>query len=140
MPKGYQKVNVTKIQVKVCTFRGCCCLVARSHLTLCDPSDLGLPGSSVHGISQARILEEVAISFSRESSRPKNETHVSCTAAEFFTAEPPGKPQKAASSSLFQPLKKHNMKSESLYFLLHSSSKERSVTVDYNFSCILPST
>ena len=94
------------------------------------PVTVGLPGSSVHGISQARILEEVAISFSRESSRPKDETHVSCTAAEFFTTEPPGKPQKAASSSLFQPLKKHNMKSESLYFLLHSSSKEQSGTVD----------
>ena len=44
------------------------CSVARSCLTLCDPRDCSLPGSSVHGILQARILECVAISFSRESS------------------------------------------------------------------------
>ena len=42
----------------------CCCLVARSCLTLWDPMDCSLPGSSVRGISQARILEWVAISFS----------------------------------------------------------------------------
>ena len=46
----------------------CCCLVAQSYLTLCDPMDCGLPGSSVRDISQARILEWVAISFSRGSS------------------------------------------------------------------------
>ena len=44
----------------------CCCLVAKSCLTLCDPMDCSLPSSSVHGILQARILEWVAISFSRE--------------------------------------------------------------------------
>ena len=44
-------------------------LVAQSSLTLCDPMDCSLPGSSVHAISQARILEWVAISFPRESSR-----------------------------------------------------------------------
>ena len=38
-----------------------------SYLTLCDPVDCGLPGSSVHGILQARILEWVAISSSKES-------------------------------------------------------------------------
>ena len=41
-------------------------LVAQSCLTLCDPMDCSLPGSSVHGISQARILKWVAISFSRD--------------------------------------------------------------------------
>ena len=47
-----------------------CVLLAMSCLTLCDPMDIdcGLPVSSVHGISQARILEWVAISFSRGSS------------------------------------------------------------------------
>ena len=44
----------------------------------CDPMDCSPPGSSVHGISQARILEWVAISFSRGSFRPRNGTHVSC--------------------------------------------------------------
>ena len=45
-----------------------CCLVATSSLTLCDPVDCSPPASSVHGISQARILEWAAISFSRLSS------------------------------------------------------------------------
>ena len=44
------------------------CSVAQSCLTLCDPMDYSLPGSSVHGISQARILEWVTISSSRRSS------------------------------------------------------------------------
>ena len=41
-----------------------CVLVTQSYLTLCDPMDCSLPGSSVHGIFQARILEWLAISFS----------------------------------------------------------------------------
>ena len=45
----------------------CCCLVAKSCLTLCDSMDYSSPGSSVHGISQARILERVAIAFSRNA-------------------------------------------------------------------------
>ena len=43
----------------------------------CDPMDCSLPGSSVHGILQARVLEGVAISFSRESSQAKDQTQVS---------------------------------------------------------------
>ena len=43
------------------------CMRAQSYLTLCDPMDCSLPGSSVHGIIQARILKWVAISFSRGS-------------------------------------------------------------------------
>ena len=43
---------------------GCCCLVAQSCLTPCDPVDCSPPGSSGHGILQARILEWVAISLS----------------------------------------------------------------------------
>ena len=50
-----------------------------------DPMDCSLPGSSVHGILQARILEWVAIPFSRECSQHKDETQVSCTAGRFFT-------------------------------------------------------
>ena len=56
----------------------CCCLVAKSRPTLCEPKDCSLPGSSVHGISQARILEWVAISSSSRSSRPRNRTCISC--------------------------------------------------------------
>ena len=51
--------------------------VAQSCPTLCDPMDCSLPGSSVPGILQARILEWVAISFSRGSSRPRDRTQVS---------------------------------------------------------------
>ena len=46
--------------------------VSQSCLTLCDPIDCGPPGSSVHGVFQARILEWVAISFSRGSSQPRD--------------------------------------------------------------------
>ena len=49
---------------------------AQSCLTPCNPMDCGAPGSSVHGISQARILEWMAISFSRGSSRPRDGTHI----------------------------------------------------------------
>ena len=55
----------------------CCCLVIRLYPTLWDPMDCSLPASSVYGISQARILEWVAISFSRGSSQPKDRTCVS---------------------------------------------------------------
>ena len=48
-------------------------LVIQSCLTLCDPMDYSLPGSSVHGILQARILEWVAISFSKGSSWPRDQ-------------------------------------------------------------------
>ena len=56
----------------------CCCLIAKLCRTLCDLVNCSPPGSSVHGISQARILEWAAISSSRGSSRPRNQTHVSC--------------------------------------------------------------
>ena len=58
----------------------------------CDPMDCSPPGSSVYGIFQARILEWVAISFSRRSSWLRDWTHISCTANRFFTSEPPGNP------------------------------------------------
>ena len=58
---------------------------AQSCLTLCDPMDCSLPSSSVHGILQARILEWVAIPFSRESSWPRERTQVSWIVGIFFT-------------------------------------------------------
>ena len=60
-------------------------LVAQSCLTLCDPMDCSPPGSSVHGILQARILEWVAFSSSRASSLPRDTTKVSYIAGRFFT-------------------------------------------------------
>ena len=53
--------------------------------TLCDPMDCSLPGSSVHGIFQARILKWVAISFSRRSFRPRDRTRVSHIVGRRFT-------------------------------------------------------
>ena len=50
----------------------------QSCLTLCDSMDCSQPGSSVPGILQARVLEWVAIPFSRRSSWPRDRTHVSC--------------------------------------------------------------
>ena len=59
--------------------------VTQSCPTLCNPMDCSPPGSSIHGIFQTRILEWVAISFSRGSSQPRDRTPVSCIEARFFT-------------------------------------------------------
>ena len=64
-------------------------LVSKSCLTLCDPMDYNPPGSSVHRISQASILEWVAISFSRGSSQPRDWIHIFWHG--FLTTEPPRK-------------------------------------------------
>ena len=60
-------------------------MLTQSCLTLCDPMNCSLPGSSAHEILQARILEWVAISFSRGFLQPRNHTQVSCTAGRFLT-------------------------------------------------------
>ena len=59
--------------------------VTQSCLTLCDPMDCSLPGSSIHGIFQVSVLEWVAISFSKGSSQPRDLTQVSCIANRCFT-------------------------------------------------------
>ena len=65
-----------------------CAKSLQSCPTLCDPMDCGLPGSSVHGVLQAKILEWVAMpSFSRASSQPRDQTHnsyVSCMSRQFL--------------------------------------------------------
>ena len=73
---------INKIQ-SVQTMEDCVC--AQSCLTLCNPMDCSLLGSSVHGIFQARILEWVAIPFSRGSSQLRSQSRVSCVAGGFFT-------------------------------------------------------
>ena len=60
-------------------------LVVHACPTVCDPMDCSLP--AYHGILQARILEWVAIPFSRGSSQPRDRTQVSCIASGFFTTE-----------------------------------------------------
>ena len=75
-----------------------CAQLLQSYPTVCDSVDHSLPGSSVHGIFQARILEWVAISSSRGFSWPWDQIQVfcvSCIADRFFTAEPLGKPNLA---------------------------------------------
>ena len=62
-----------------------CVLVAQLGLTLFDPMDCSPPGSSVHGILQLRTLEWVAVSSSRGSSQPKDQTWVSCIAGGLFS-------------------------------------------------------
>ena len=64
-----------------------------SHARLCDPVDCSLQGSSVPGIFQARVLEWVAISFSRGSSDPGIKPGSPTLEADTLTSEPPGKPR-----------------------------------------------
>ena len=66
--------------------------VVQSCLTLCNPMDCSLPGSSVHGILQERILQWVAIPFCRISTWPRDWTWVSHIAGRFFTIWAKGKP------------------------------------------------
>ena len=79
---GYQRRNLSHHSRKV---RESESEVTQSCPTLCDPMDYSLPGSLVHGIFQARVLEWVAISFSRGSSQPRNWTRVSHIAGRCFT-------------------------------------------------------
>ena len=82
---------------------------AQSCLTVCDPM-VYLPGSSVHGILQARTLQWVAMPFSRASPRPWDQTQVSCTQASSFLTEPQGKPHNPGRS-------RDRLKSQELAFL-----------------------
>ena len=74
-------------------------LIPQSCPTLCDPMDYSQPGSSVHGILKARILEWVAISYSRWSSWPMDRIHISCVLhwqADSLSLVRRGKPHKIA--------------------------------------------
>ena len=82
------KFLYTKKRLGILCLKVCACSVIQLCPTLCDSMDCSLPGSSVHGISQARILQWVAIFFSRGSSWPKDWNCVSCIssiAGRFFT-------------------------------------------------------
>ena len=70
-------------------------LVAQSCLTLCDPMNGSLPGSSVHRIFQARTLEWVTISLSRGSPHPVTEPGSPVLQADSLPSEPLGKPKKS---------------------------------------------
>ena len=83
--------------------------ITQSCLTLCDPIDCKLLGSSIHRILQARILEWVAISFSRGSSWPRAWTQVSCIAVRHFTiwATPVGSPAGSVGRMWLSGLEEH---------------------------------
>ena len=68
-------VQILSYQIHIYMF---VCVCAQSCLTLCDSMNCSLPGSTVHGVFQAKILEWAANSYSRGSSQPKDWTHVSC--------------------------------------------------------------
>ena len=90
---GEEILNINNNKNNVLCLLGPYCVVALSCLTLCDPMDpMDPPGSSVHGILQARILESVAISFSKGSSRTRDRNFVCCIAGGFFTTDSPGMP------------------------------------------------
>ena len=112
--KGLGIVNKAEVFLELSCFflwsRGCwqfdlwflCLIESVSHSvcpTLCDPTDCSPPGSSVHGILQARIREWVAIPFSRESSQPRDWTWVFCIAGRFFQSESGSSSIKALSPS-----------------------------------------
>ena len=65
----------------------CVCAHTQCCLTLCDPIDCSLPGSSVHGIFQAIVLEWIAISFFREFSEPRARTQISRIVDRGFTVK-----------------------------------------------------
>ena len=70
----------------------CCCLVTKSCSSLCNSINSSPPGSSVCGISQMRIVEWVVLPFCRESSRPWDQTHISCIAADSLWLSHQGSP------------------------------------------------
>ena len=84
-PMGEKRMRATSLPPCPLQHPVICKLVAQSCLTLCNPLDYSPPGSSVHEILQARILERVAIPFSKGSSQPRDWTYVSCLAGRFFT-------------------------------------------------------
>ena len=97
MSKFYRIFIFTNLEPLSSLFFACGVLkLLQSCLTLCDPMDCSLSGSSVLGIFQARTLEwDATISSSRASSPPRDGPCISCsscTACRIFTAEPPGKP------------------------------------------------
>ena len=73
------------MMMMMCVCMCVCVLAAQLCLTLFEPMNCSLPGSSVHGILQARTLEWIAIPFFRGSSPPRDRTQVSCIAGRFFT-------------------------------------------------------
>ena len=81
---AFKNKSIFKKEIKTLVSISLCVLVAQSCLTLCDTMDRSPPGSSVHGILQARILGWVALPFSRGSSWPRDQTWVAPMAGRLF--------------------------------------------------------
>ena len=95
------------------------CPLAKSYMVLCNSLDYSIPGSSVHGISQIRILEWVAISFSMGSSQPRDWTEISQIVRwVFLTTEPLGKTK-------LDLILYHVINLMAIYFFFTSSSLPR---------------
>ena len=94
IPTSPLPTHTQNIYVYICV---CVCVCVAfvywlNHVHLfCDPMDCSLPGSSIHRISQARVLEWLSMPSSRGYSPPRGQTCVSSLAGRFFTTEPPGK-------------------------------------------------
>ena len=82
--------HLNQSQPPVFCFHHCCCLVSKSCPTLCDSMECSSPGSSVHVISQTRMLLWVAISFSKGSSWSRDRTQVSCFGRQILYHWAPG--------------------------------------------------
>ena len=76
-------------------------LVAQACPTLCDPMDCSLPGSSVHGILQTKILKWVAFHSPRDFPNPGTEPRSPALQADSLLSEPPGKPYRIGRESAF---------------------------------------
>ena len=77
-PWGRKESDMTELLSLSYIYNGILSVCAQLCLTLCNPKDCSPPGSSVHGIFQARILEQLAISSFRGSSQSRDQIHVSC--------------------------------------------------------------
>jgi len=94
-------------------------LVAQSCPTLCHPMNYSPPGSSAHGIFQTRILEWVAMPFSRDLPNPGIESMSPALQTDSLLSEPPGKPKNTGVGSLFPLLQGIFLPQESNQGLLH---------------------
>ena len=112
----------------------CICSVAKSCSTFCNPMDCSLLGSSVHGIAQARILEWVAISFSRVFPNPGMKPMSLALADRFFTSEPPGSPtfrrQEQTKKNSIQSFRENLVLSKTLF---QTSSLQNCERIDFCF-------
>ena len=105
---GYNYVSINIYQSYICVHLYTHTYVfSHSVLSLCDPLGCSPPGSSIHGIFQARTLEWVAISFSRGSSQPRNWTCVSCTTQATQSLEVDTRDQKCCLNNVTEDLGSH---------------------------------